>query len=118
MTSRTSFELHADLCRLVEVEVSPAARRDGDDGRVRTFVTGVPVSAQPGDLSGALRRIRDERRLARAASVTLWGLKATHQFLRLPPTTDADLEARAIEEAKEEIALLESDRAAVRVALM
>ena len=60
MTSRTSLELHADLCRVVEVEVTPAARRGGGEVRVRRFVTAIPVSAQPGDFSEALLEKADQ----------------------------------------------------------
>ena len=51
-------------------------------------------------LSSELARLRQERRLARDAWVTIWGLRSVHQFLRLPPAATADLEAMSLREAQ------------------
>jgi hypothetical protein len=55
--------------------------------------------------------------LPREAWVTLWGLPSVHQFLRLPPARDADLQALAIREARADLAPLQAggDRLAVAI---
>jgi hypothetical protein len=119
MTTRTSFELHPDLCRLVEVQSLAGDRRSADgDARVRQFVTRLKIDPQSPDFSESLRHLREDPGLAPEAVVTLWGLRSTHQFLRLPPTEDAELEAVAVQEAKEEIALLEGDGSRASVAVV
>lgn len=117
MPTRTSIELHPNGCRLVEVEL-PARRRGPvqADVRVRTFASDVPGVE---DSVGALSRLRKERKLAKQAWVTIWGLRSVQQFLRLPPAKPADLEALAARDARKDIALLEGggDRATTTVVI-
>jgi MSHA biogenesis protein MshK len=118
MTTRTSFELHADRCRVVEVHtLSAGGRGAAHDVRVRTFVTNLPDDPRSADFTDSLRRVRDERRLARQATVTVWGLKSTHRYLRLPDAGEHDLHTRAIREAADDIALLEADGTPARIAV-
>ncbi len=69
-------------------------------------------------LSAELARLRQEQRLAREAWVTIWGLRSVHQFLRLPPAANADLEALSLREARRDLATLEAEAGRVSVALM
>src|ERR1700752_4640947 len=124
MSSRTSFELHADGCRVVEVDVRPAGQTTlipSQDVRVRAFVTNISRAeghARASDLAAALTQLRKDRKLAADACVTIWGLRSFYQFLRLPPAQDADLDALATREARKEIAPLEVDGAGACVATM
>ena len=124
MSSRTSFELHADGCRLVEVGVRSIPRGSGqaasgpsEDVRVHAFVPDVSV-ADGSDLTATLAQLRRDQKLAADACVTIWGLRSSYQFLRLPPAKDADLDALAAREARKEIAPLEVDGAGACVAIM
>jgi len=118
MSTRTSLELHPDGCRVVEVHVRPRALSASEgDVRVRTFVPNVPGGDGP-ELARALGRLRQDRKLASEACVTIWGLRSSYQFLRLPPAKDEDLEALATREARKEIAPLETDGWGACVALM
>jgi hypothetical protein len=69
-------------------------------------------------LSSELLRLRRERRLTREAWVTIWGLRSVHQFLRLPPAANADLEALSLREARRDLSALEAEAGRVSVALM
>jgi Tfp pilus assembly PilM family ATPase/Tfp pilus assembly protein PilN len=121
MPTRTSVELYPGGCRLVEVEVRAGRRKNAaaEEARVRAFVTSLaglsseaPASTGDDDaasLTSALRELQQRRRLAKEAWVTIWGLRSTHQFLRMPPATQADLESLAAREARKDIAPLETD---------
>jgi Tfp pilus assembly PilM family ATPase/Tfp pilus assembly protein PilN len=119
MSTRTSFELHADGCRLVDVYARPGGRGSSTTGdvRVRTFVSNIPGEDGPA-LTATLTQLRHDRKLRSEACVTIWGLRSSYQFLRLPPAQDADLEGLATREARKEIAPLEVDGAGACVALM
>jgi Tfp pilus assembly PilM family ATPase len=125
MSARTSIELHADGCRIVEVEVRTprlrSAQAESSDVRVRRFVPNLPRDEhrrRGSDLAETLRQVRKDHTLATDACVTIWGLPSAHQFLRLPPAKDADLDALARREARHEIAPLETDGAGACVAIM
>ena len=118
MATRTSFEIQPGLCRLVEVDATPLGSRRADV-RVRHFITAIDVDPDPVSFSATLERLRHEHRLARHAAVTIWGLRSTHRFLRVPAAADADFAEMAADHAKEEIALIEADgsRASLAVTL-
>ena len=117
--TRTSIELHPDGCRLVEVEVfgSGSRARAAQDARVRAFVPSVP-GAKDAALAAVLGRLRQERKLSRDAWVTVWGLRAVHQLLRLPPAKPEALESIARREARKELAVLEAGGGAASVAVV
>ena len=127
MPFRTSFDVHADGCRVVDVAVRPGSGRaprlgsgqatERADVHVRAFVPDVAV-AGGSDLTSALTGLRRDKKLATDACVTIWGLRSSYQFLRLPPAKDADLDALAAREARKEIAPLEVDGAGACVAIM
>jgi Tfp pilus assembly PilM family ATPase len=125
MSARTSFELHTDGCRVVEVDVRAAPRlapgratlSQSPDVRVREFVPNIPAGDKA-DLATTLTQLRTDRTLSRDACVTIWGLRSTYQFLRLPPAKDSDLDALARREARKEIASLETDGLGASVAIM
>lgn len=107
---RTSVELHSDFCRLVAVDVAASADAvPSGDVRVHAFVTRLSQHPESGGFIDALRRARDEHDLPREAVVTMWGLRAIHQYVRLEAVDDHALETRAIAAVTEEIALLEAD---------
>jgi Tfp pilus assembly PilM family ATPase len=119
MSARTSFELHGDGCRIVNVDVRPAGAPG--DVRVRAFVTNLPRDEhrrRSSDLAAAFNQLRKDHKLATDACVTIWGLPSSYQFLRLPPAKDSDLDALARREARHEIAPLETDGAGACVAIM
>ena len=123
MSSRTSIELHASGCRVVEVDVRPfhAASHSRtfvppSDVRVRAFVPNIPAG-EGSDLAATLTQLRKDRKLAADTCVTIWGLRSSYQFLRLPPAKDSDLDALATREARTEIAPLETDGAGACVAI-
>jgi Tfp pilus assembly PilM family ATPase len=125
MSARTSFELHADGCRLVDVEVRSPRPGVGHgapgDVRVRAFVSNLVRDEhrrRSSDIAATFTQLRKEHKLATEACVTIWGLRSSYQFLRLPPAKDADLDALARREARSEIAPLETDGAGACVALM
>src|SRR4029079_5882350 len=100
MTVHTSFELHVDRCRVVEVHrLSERGRVPPYDVQVRSFITSLPDDPRSPDFSASLRRVREAGRLARHATVTMWGVRSTHRFLHLPDATDAELRARAVHDA-------------------
>lgn len=110
MPARTSIELHSTGCRLVEVEVARRGRRAPlEDVRIRSFVARVPEEADEGTFAMRLARLRHERKLARHAWVTIWGLRSVQQVLRLPPARPDDLEALAMREARKDLVSLETD---------
>src|SRR5688572_30487525 len=110
MAARTSIELHPTGCRLVEVTVSPRkADPAATDVRVRVFADDIPAGDDGAALTARLSSLRLEKKLAREAWVTIWGLRTAHQFLRLPPAKPADLQALAAREAKKDLTALESD---------
>jgi Tfp pilus assembly protein PilN len=119
MATRTSFELYPGGCRLVEVDLPPRRSPAAADARVRTFVNDVGAGDDPVTLANTLLRLKQERKLPRQAWVTVWGLRAVQQFLRLPPATPAVLESLAAREARKDIAPLETggDRASVAIVL-
>jgi len=110
MTTRTSIELHDDLCRVVEVDVLPSS--DTDDPRsqvrVRSFVTDLPGSDDPLLLVQALRQFRKAHAPSRDAVVTVWGLGAFHRHLKLPDGEDSELEMRARSDVRVDLSLLEA----------
>lgn len=110
MATRTSIELYPDGCRLVEVDL-PTRRRGpvAGDTRVRTFISDLPFADDEALLVQTLSGLRERRKLARAAWVTIWGLRSVQQFLKLPPAKPADLEALATREARKQLAPLETD---------
>src|SRR5688572_23983825 len=125
MPARTSFELHTDGCRIVDVDVRPPRLGSGQatpgDVHVRAFVPNLPRDEhrrRSSDLTASLRQVRKDHKLAKDACVTIWGLRSSYQFLRLPPAKDSDLDALAAREARHEIAPLEVDGAGACVALM
>ncbi len=122
MPTRTSIEVHPTGCRLVEIQVAAGGRqRTGGDVVVRRFVTQVAAAAAAADpvaAARALSAIRIERKLARQATVILWGLRTAHQYMRLPPAKPGDLPAIAAREARKEIAALETDGTRATVATM
>src|SRR5690348_13377622 len=115
MTTRTGIELHEGFCRLVEIDPPASRQTAGRDVRVRRFLTRISVDPQSPDFSRTLADIRSEQRLAREATVVVWGLRSSHRIVRVPQAADAELERLAVAEAKEEIGLLEADgtRAAI-----
>jgi len=118
MRVHSSFELHVDRCRVVEVHtLSERGRVPTYDVQVRSFITSLPEDPRSSDFSASLRHLREERRLARQATVTMWGLRSTHRFLQLPDAADAELRARAVRDAADDIALLEVDGAPARIAV-
>ena len=104
MSTRTSIVLHPTGARLVEVQV-PKRGLATDDVRVTAFISALP----PLTNVAAWSKIRIEKVLSKQATVTIWGLRSAHQFLRLPPAKAGDLEALARREARKDIAPLESD---------
>jgi Tfp pilus assembly PilM family ATPase/Tfp pilus assembly protein PilN len=119
MPRRTSIELHQSGCRVVDVQAPKARRAPAPAGvRVTAFAVDAGTPTDPDGLAAALARLRRERRLSRQAWVTVWGLRATQQFLRLPPAAPRDLEALARREARKDIAPLESEGDAASVGLM
>jgi Tfp pilus assembly PilM family ATPase len=117
MSARTSIELHADGCRIVDVDVRPGQ----GDVHVRAFVPNISRDEhrrRSSDLAEALTQVRNDHKLATDACVTIWGLRTSYQFLRLPPAKDSDLDALARREARTEIAPLEVDGAGACVATM
>jgi hypothetical protein len=120
MPARTSFELHADGFRVVEVDVRPAGRAPSSDVHVRAFVPNFPRDEhrrRSSDLAAAFAQLRTEHAFATNACVTIWGLRSSYQFLRLPPAKDSDLDPLARREARSEIAPLEVDGAGACVAI-
>jgi Tfp pilus assembly PilM family ATPase len=118
MASRTSIELHTDGCRVVDVDVRQAP---ASDVRVRAFVANLPWGEnrrRSSDIAAALAQLRKDHTLATDACVTIWGLRSSYQFLRLPPAKDSDLDALARREARTDIAPLETDGAGACVAIM
>jgi Tfp pilus assembly PilM family ATPase len=118
MSARTSLELHADGCRVAEVDVRASGPQNV---RVRAFVSNLARDEhhrRSADLTAALAQLRKNRKLAAEACVTIWGLRSSYQFLRLPPAKDSDLDALARREARSEIAPLEVDGAGACVAIM
>jgi hypothetical protein len=122
MSTRTSVELQAGLCRIVEVDAdarnsvrarAEAARTHAPDVRVRRFFTELDVAIE---FSPTLHRLRQHHRLARRAVVTLWGLRSTHHRVRVPAAVLADAATCAADEVKEEIALIEADGSRARLA--
>ena len=116
LPGRTSIELQAGLCRIVEV-AAPRRSAHGDV-RVRQFVTNLGVDLESPNFSGALRRMRQQQKLPRRAVVTLWGLRSMHRCLRVLAADSADLGAIAAAQVKEEIALLEADGSRATRAVM
>jgi Tfp pilus assembly PilM family ATPase len=118
MTVHTSFELHVDRCRVVEVHTLSERRRvPASDVQVRSFITSLPADPRSSDFTATLRRVRDERRLSRQATVTMWGVRSMHRFVQLPDAADVELRARAVREAADDIALLEADGTPARIAV-
>jgi Tfp pilus assembly protein PilN len=115
--SRTSVEFHPDGCRLVDVEVRSPRARTSKDPRVRAYELSVEGS-DPAELTDALTRLRRARKLSRDVWVTVWGLRAVHQLLRLPPAGSEALEPIARREARKDIAPLEADGTAASVAIL
>ena len=118
MSIRTSIELHADRCRIVEVHMlSERGRGPADDVQVRSFITTLPVDPRSADFAESLQRIREDRHIARQATVTVWGLRSTHRLLHLADGADGDVHVLAVREAADDIALLEADGSRARVAV-
>ena len=117
MPNRTGFDLHPDQCRVVDVHVRTTRSGVSGDVRVKAFAL-LPEGRMSPSLSAELRRLRQEQRLAREAWVTIWGLRSIHQFLRLPPAANSDLEALSLREARRDLSTLESEAGRASVALM
>src|SRR5688572_1002588 len=118
MATRTSFELHPDGCRLVEVQVSTGRDSSAGDIHVRKFVSEVVDVESPSALSAALQQARQDRNLQRASWVTVWGLRSTQLLLRLPPARSGDLEALATREARKDIAPFDTDGEGASIAVV
>jgi len=101
---------------VVDVHVRPAGPDSSphDDVGIRAFV---PHVSGTDELASTLASLRRERKLSTDACLIVWGLRASHQFLRLPRVNDADLEAAATREAHDEIAALETESTGSCVAL-
>jgi hypothetical protein len=118
MSIRTSIELLADRCRIVEVHtLSERGRGPADDVRVRSFITTLHVDPRSPDFADSLQRTREEKHLARQATATVWGLRSTHRLLHLADNGDDDVEARAVRDAADDVALLETDGSRARVSV-
>jgi Tfp pilus assembly PilM family ATPase len=118
MSIRTSIELQADRCRVVDVHMrSERGRTPAADVHVRSFVTTLPADPRSPDFAESLRRVREDRRLARQATVTVWGLRSTHRLLHVADGADNDVHGAAVREAADDIALLEADGSRARVAV-
>jgi len=117
MPTRTGIDLHADQCRIVDVHVRGVRAAPSLDVRVRTFET-LETGGDSPALIAELGRVRQEQRLTREAWVIVWGLQSVHQFLRLPPARDADLEALAVREARGDLAPLQAEGGRLSFALM
>ena len=117
MPNRTGFDLHPDQCRVVDVHVRTTRSGVSGDVRVKAFAL-LSEGRMSSSLSAELRRLRQEQRLAREAWVTIWGLRSIHQFLRLPPAANSDLEALSLREARRDLSTLESEAGRASVALM
>ena len=115
-TTRTGFDLHPNQCRVAGVHARPRGDVPGDV-RVKAFALLAEGRMSPA-LSPELERLRREQRLARQAWVTIWGLRSVHQFLRLPPTAAADLEALSLQEAQHELSVLEDEAGPLSVSRM
>jgi Tfp pilus assembly PilM family ATPase len=105
MANRVGIELLPHVCRIVEIRDQGRGfgRKPAQMGptRVRTFREIPYTSASPGKLTADLRRLLKGRRgLARRARVAIWGLRATHQGLLLPPADVVDLLPLARRESK------------------
>ena len=118
MPARTTVELHPAGCRLVEVDLPKGRRGPVGDVRVRTFVSSVPGSEEPRTLTASLAALRQERKLARQAWITIWGLRSAQQFLRLPPAKAADLDSLAVRAARKDLAALETGGEPASVAIV
>jgi Tfp pilus assembly PilM family ATPase/Tfp pilus assembly protein PilN len=113
LSTRTGVELYPDGCRLVEVKVSAKGRRaPAPDVHVTAFVNPVAEAGEPVALTAALDAARQQRKLSRDVWVTIWGLRATQQLLRLPPAKPEAMEALARREARKELAPFESGEGA------
>jgi Tfp pilus assembly protein PilN/Tfp pilus assembly PilM family ATPase len=116
---RTSIELHPDGCRVVVVRSGSATSRGASaDVRVERFVSELAGLGQGDDvaLASALRALRETGKFPREAVVTIWGLRTTQHFLRLPPAKPEVLTALAAREARKDIAPLEIDNQGAVVA--
>ena len=118
MSIRTSIELQADRCRIVEVRMlSERGRGPENDVQVRSFITTLPADPRSADFAESLQRIREDRHLAPQATVTVWGLRSTHRLLHLADGGDDEMRAHAVREAADDIALLDADGSRARVAV-
>ena len=87
-------------------------RRTSQGVRASLRRADVPVAV------GGTARLRQEQRLPREAWVTIWGLRSIHQFLRLPPAVNTELEALSLREARRNLSTLESEAGRASAALM
>src|SRR5688572_21316682 len=117
MSTRTSFDLHADHCRVADVHVATSRATGTADIRVKGFALLGEGRLSP-TLVPEVARLRQEHLFSRDAWVTIWGLRSIHQFLRLPPASNGDLEALAVREARRELSALEAEAGRPSVALM
>jgi hypothetical protein len=108
MATRTGLDLLPDQCRIVDVFVRHGRDAPSSDIRVRSFEL-LPAGSDSVELPAALAQLRRQRRLSTPAWVTLWGLRSVHQYLKLPPAREADLEALALREARRDLAPLEAE---------
>jgi len=119
MSTRTSIDVQAGRCRVVEVHAPSGGRpaSPADEVRVTAFATDLPGADTPVALEHALGRLRKERKLTRDACVTLWGLGAMHRVLHLRLSRTTDLRARALSEVSEDVATLGADGGGASVAV-
>lgn len=104
----------------MEVDARPVAAGASHDVRVRAFVPNLARDEhrrRSSDVAAALAQLRKAHTLAKDAVVTIWGLRSSYQFLRLPPAKDSDLDPLARREARSEIAPLETDGAGACIAI-
>jgi Tfp pilus assembly PilM family ATPase len=116
MATRTSIELHPGGCRLVEVQLPARGAAATADARILAFAPDLPVDEA--GLTAALAALKTQHKAGRETWVTVWGMRAAQQFLRLPPARPEDLEAIARREAKKDLAPLEADGDQASVALI
>jgi len=92
MANRTGIELLPYACRIVTI------RTKQQKSGVVAFHEGPYPGADPASLAAELRQA--VKGSGRKAAVAVWGLRSTHQAMRLPPAEPRDLEAVARREAR------------------
>lgn len=109
MANRTGIELLPHVCRIVEVQggggwFGRSGSRAGGS-RVRAFREIPYSSGRPDLLTAELRSALSGRgAIGRRAWVAVWGLRANHQSMLLPPAARSDVEVLARREARSGVA--------------